>query len=49
MYLTREEVFQLPPEAFKSVFDLCNAVYTKFACGISTETAARIIRDYNAR
>jgi len=49
MKLTKNEVFSLSPESFCSVGVLCNAIFERFSCGVSPETAARIIRDYNAQ
>ena len=47
MYLTKEEVLNFPPECYISVFVISNAVFGRYACGISSETAQRIINDYN--
>ena len=55
MYFTRDELFNLPDgvygntyatiSAYISVGTLCRAVYDRYHCSISEETAARVIHD----
>ena len=48
MYLTKDDLLErLKPENFKSPYEIMNAVYDKFACGISRETAQKIYDDFN--
>lgn len=46
-YLTKEEVLNFPPEAYKSTWTLQNAISQKYSCGVSDEVARRIIDQYN--
>lgn len=43
MYLTREDLAGFLPD---DVFTIRSAVYHRYSCGISDETAERIIADY---
>lgn len=47
MYLTREEVLNLDFAAYDSIGAIKRAVMDKYACGISDETAKKIISDYH--
>lgn len=47
-FLTRDEVLNFPAEAYKNVATISRAISQKYSCGISDETARKIIEDYKA-
>lgn len=46
MFLTKADIQRLPEKAFTSPYEMIVAVSTIYSCGISHETAVRIINDF---
>lgn len=49
MFFTKDEIFSLPESAFVSIASVRNAIFERWACTVSEETAARILADYQSR
>lgn len=47
MCLTENDVMSLPIISYTSIWNLQNEIYNKYSCGISKETAERILKKYN--
>ncbi len=46
MFLTKDQILNFPAETYRSIYTLKLKISDTYACGISDETAARIIADY---
>ena len=46
MFLTKENIEKLPDSAFVDSYAMKLAVFNVYACGITIETAEKIIQDF---